>query len=33
MERVKRRGEKRGDREGDKEGVIEREKWENRTGV
>lgn len=33
MERVKRRGEKRGDREGDKEGMIEREKWENRTGV
>lgn len=33
MERVKRRGKKRGDREGDKEGVIEREKWENRTGV
>lgn len=33
MERVKRGGRKRGDSEGEKKRVIEREKWENKTGV
>lgn len=33
MERVKRGGRKRGDSKGEKNRVIEREKWENKTGV
>lgn len=33
MERVKRGGRKRGDSEGKTRRVIEREKWENKTGV
>lgn len=33
MERVKRGESKRGDSKGDKKRVIEREKWENKTGV